>query len=217
MFNWLNRDFWYGGEDKPVVMNEREKIVLRAKRAVADLKLQEAPFRVEFIVVHHSLTKDGTVVDTKAIKRFHTSWRHNGHIIRKSQALQLEAEGTAVIGPWSDIGYHFLAEKTIFGYKVMTGRPANIRGAHAKEGGMNGKSIGICAVGNFDLEAPPLEQWILTLVLVKRISSFYGVQNKNIIGHWESQALGGVPADRRKSCPGRRFEMVKFRREVATI
>jgi N-acetylmuramoyl-L-alanine amidase len=77
------------------------------------------------IIVHHSLTKDGKVVDYDAIKRYHM--REKG---------------------WSDIGYHFIIEQV--GDEVVTidGRPLHISGAHCI--GKNNYA-GICVVGNYDI------------------------------------------------------------------
>lgn len=82
------------------------------------------------IIIHHSLTKDGQVVDWDAIKRYHVE--HNG---------------------WSDIGYHFGVEQTPSGVQIITGRPINMVGAHTV--GKN-DCIGICVVGNYDLAPPPV-------------------------------------------------------------
>lgn len=80
------------------------------------------------IVIHHSLTPDGKVVDWDAIKRYH-----------------VEEHG------WADIGYHFGIELTPTGLQIVTGRPINMVGAHTV--GKN-DCIGICVVGNYDPAAP---------------------------------------------------------------
>src|SRR3990167_1165386 len=150
-------------------------------------------FVAEYIVLHHSLTKDNITVNWNAITRFHL------------------AQG------WSWNGYHFGIERIGEEYKIMAGRPMDYEGAHAKEGGMNKKSVGICMIGNFDLEPPPEKQMFLAMMLVKKIQSVCGIQNKNIIGHREAQAIGGVPADKRKTCPGLKFSILDFKRNLAKI
>ncbi|BCS53302.1 peptidoglycan recognition family protein [Geobacter sp. SVR] len=89
------------------------------------------------IIIHHSLTKDGTVSDFEGIKRYH-----------------MEEKG------WDDIGYHFLIENMNGTINICTGRPINKTGAHTV--GHN-DCIGVCVVGNFDL-APPDEAHMNTLV-----------------------------------------------------
>ena len=80
------------------------------------------------VIIHHSLTKDGKIVDWDGIKRYHM--REKG---------------------WSDIGYHCGVERINGVLTALTGRPLNMTGAHCL--GHN-DTIGICIVGNYDL-APP--------------------------------------------------------------
>jgi len=81
------------------------------------------------IVVHHSLTNDGTVKDWPAIRRYHM--QENG---------------------WADIGYHYGVEETPDGVAIMAGRRLGTLGAHTK--GHN-SMIGICVAGNYDLGPAP--------------------------------------------------------------
>lgn len=85
---------------------------------------------VEFIVIHHSLTRDGTVVNWQAIKKYH---RDKG---------------------WTDVGYQYGLDLIGNEVEIMVGRPLNAVGAHVVEQGVNWKSIGICVIGNYDEEAP---------------------------------------------------------------
>lgn len=87
--------------------------------------------KVTKLIIHHSLTKDQTVADWSAIRRYH-----------------IQDKG------WTDIGYHWGIENVNGSIVVQKGRAEYITGAHTK--GMNDKSLGICVVGNYDL-APPLE------------------------------------------------------------
>ena len=87
---------------------------------------------VEFIVIHHSLTEDGEVVNWQAIKKYH---RDKG---------------------WTDVGYHFGLDLIGDEVEVMVGRPLNAVGAHVAEQRVNWKSIGICIIGNYDEDMGPL-------------------------------------------------------------
>jgi N-acetylmuramoyl-L-alanine amidase len=87
-------------------------------------------FRVEKLIIHHSLTKDQTVADWPAIRRYH-----------------IQEKG------WADIGYHWGIEVISGTVVLQKGRPENVPGAHTI--GMNDKSLGICLVGNYDLAVPP--------------------------------------------------------------
>ena len=156
-----------------------------------NLAILSPTHRIDYIVVHHSLTKDGAVVDAAAIRKYHMQ-----------------------VNGWSDIGYHFLVEKVNDEFKIVEGRSLLKPGAHCKDGGFNHKSIGVCVVGNWDNEAPPAPQWNLACRLVYKLAQTFYVPFNRIIGHREAQALSGVPEWMRKSCPGKAFDMTKFRQDV---
>jgi N-acetylmuramoyl-L-alanine amidase len=141
-----------------------------------------------FIVLHHSLTKDGETVNWDAIKKYH-----------------METNG------WGDIGYHFGVESVAGKYVILRGRPIVQRGAHCADGGMNRQSLGVCMVGNFDLAEPPEAQKHLTQALVSRLLWLYKIPVVNVLGHREAQQRAGLPLERRKSCPGNKVDMDRFR------
>ena len=87
------------------------------------------------IIVHHS----GGI---KADPMFDTS-NHTFKIVRDYHIS---------LG-WGDIGYHWVIEKS---GKICKGRDEEKVGAHTI--GMNGKSIGVLVMGNFDSGFPTLEQ-----------------------------------------------------------
>ena len=95
------------------------------------------------IVLHHSLTKDGSTVSWPAIREYHT--RTHG---------------------WLDIGYHIGIELAGSEFEALVGRPLDMEGAHCPADGMNHKAIGVCLVGNFNDTPPPNEQMV---VLIERI------------------------------------------------
>ena len=139
---------------------------------------------VTAIVIHHSLTKDSATVSWDAIRRYHTE----------------------VLG-WSDCGYHYGLELVGDVYKVMNGRAPWIDGAHCKEEGMNRLSLGICLVGNFDLEPPPARLWQAALLFVRGLIIPKDIQPDRVFGHREFAPY--------KSCPGKMFDMEKFREELS--
>lgn len=117
-------------------------------------------FKPTYIIIHHSLTEDGELLSTPAIRNYHVLQRH-----------------------WRDIGYHYILEKYYAGYEVIMGRPLNMEGAHCASNSMNWESIGICFVGNFDKHPPPKMQWNKGLTLVKSLMDIYDIPSKNVVGH----------------------------------
>jgi len=149
-----------------------------------------------FIVIHHSLTKDGLTVDWEAIRRHH-----------------METNG------WSDIGYHFGIERVKGVLTCQKGRDVHVAGAHCKNAGMNLKSIGICVVGNFDSTPPDLETVLYLRDLCFAIMANYPIPVQNVIAHRDAGLIDGFdwrksgPAGIRefKTCPGILFPMDTLR------
>ena len=130
----------------------------------------------EYIVIHHSLTADGKVVDWSAIRKYHKE--HLG---------------------WSDIGYNFGVEDIYGEYEVLVGRPLTRPGAHCKERSMNTKGIGICFVGNYDIVKPDMKMILIAMNrIILPLCKIYDIPWNNIIGHSEA----GAP----KTCPGKLFD-----------
>jgi hypothetical protein len=154
------------------------------------------------IVLHHSLTEDGATVSWNSIRRYHTSWKCEGIIVRQDQVQGLINQGAPVERPWMDIGYHFGIERVGDRYEVMTGRMLNETGAHCREKSMNSRAIGICFVGNFDQTPPPVAQLALGLRLVRSLMEAFDISLGNIFGHRELSPY--------KSCPGRCFDLKQF-------
>ena len=133
----------------------------------------------KYIILHHSLTKDGKTVSWNAIRQYH---------LRKG---------------WNDIGYHFGIELVGSRYEILTGRLLNSPGAHCRL--MNQISIGICFVGNFDIEEPPPEQLVIGRGLIRSMMDIFSIENDHIKGHC---------AYSKKSCPGHLFPLGEFIRSL---
>lgn len=112
----------------------------------------------EYIILHHSLTKDSGTVSWQAIRRYHVQ----------------ECR-------WEDIGYHFGLERVKGDVEVLCGRPLNIQGAHCL--GMNRRSLGVCFVGNYDEVSVPHEMWQRGLKLVKGLCDVANIPIANVRGH----------------------------------
>jgi len=81
------------------------------------------------IIIHHSLTSDGSTLSWPNIQSYHTN-----------------------VKGWSDVGYHAGIEKVGDRFVCLFGRPDVLCGAHTK--GQNSDSLGFCFVGNFDDREP---------------------------------------------------------------
>lgn len=162
---------------------------------------------VKAVVWHHSATQDGEAKDWAAILAYHTSFRVDGKSVSEVEyeARLVQGLGTKFERPWSDIGYHFGIERVGGGSPiVIQGRPVTKEGAHCK--GMNGKALGVCVVGNFDLEPPDHDQLTAAVLLAQRLNAQFNLGPVN--HHYHRQF-----AD--KTCPGSKFPQLKeFRRLI---
>lgn len=132
-----------------------------------------AELKPEYIMLHHSLTRDSDTVSWGAIRKYHVD----------------------TLG-WSQIGYHFGIELMRGQQEIVLGRMMNTRGAHCPQGGMNRKALSICFVGNFD-ELPPLKgQWRLGIKLVKSLMEIFNIPIDNIYGHRDFNPKKTCPGKR---------------------
>ena len=147
----------------------------------------------EYIVIHHSHTVDSETKSWDAIRKYH-----------------IETNG------WKDIGYHKGIERIKNDVMVFEGRADDAAGAHAKELGMNNKSIGICVVGNYDIIKPSSVHLELLKRLCHAYMANYNIPVENIIGHRDVGMMAGFNWRRGeyKSCPGEMFDMDDFRKLV---
>lgn len=171
----------------------------------------------EYIIVHHSATKDGAVRDWDAIRRFHTSFRYQGEIVSPQEASALRSQGCVVESPWNDIGYQAGIERINGVLTSLVGRPIADAGAHCKEANMNSRSIGVCVVGNFDLVPPDLETVFFLRDLCFAYMVNYRIAAQNILGHRDAGLMAGFDWRKGefKTCPGKLFPLSELRNMVA--
>lgn len=111
---------------------------------------------------------------------------------------------------WSDIGYHKVC---YWDGSVKQGRSDAVIGAQAF--GANSFSLGVLAVGNWDIYQTP-EKLLKTLVQVcATLCKRYNLPSSRIIGHNEVSRLFKIPSAA-TACPGRylRMEIGNLRKEV---
>jgi N-acetyl-anhydromuramyl-L-alanine amidase AmpD len=154
----------------------------------------------KYLMIHHSWSLDHDTLDWAGIRKYHMSFRIDGHIVTGADYYKRkrEGDGTRFQTPWSDIGYHYGIEKVNNNYEVLIGRPVTKNGAHCLEKKMNMRSIGICFVGNYDNIAP--EDNMLSVAVKRLIVPLmltYKIPLKNVKLHREYATY--------KSCPGNKF------------
>lgn len=145
--------------------------------------------KIDYIIIHHSLSNDTKTRNFDAIRKYHMKTKR-----------------------WNDIGYHYVVEDVEGEAVSFFGRPVKKMGAHVK--GMNKNTIGVCIVGNYDRDEVPEHLWEVAVQLVNVLRIRFGICRSNVLGHWEAQKKQGIPYERRKSCPGLFFDMKKFRKDV---
>jgi len=113
----------------------------------------------EYIIVHHSLTKDSNTVSWGAIRKYHLS------------------KG------WSDIGYHAGIEFIQENIEVLLGRRWDKVGAHCSQDGMNKKSLGLCLIGNFDITVPDILVLDVATDLIRYWMRLFQIPAENVLPH----------------------------------
>ena len=136
--------------------------------------------KVSEIILHHSATHDGAATNWSEIRFYHTALRG-----------------------WKNVGYHYGLELIGNEYEILLGRFENENGAHCP--GHNQTALGICLVGNFELNPIPPDQYQLVLKLVRQLMRNHHITIQKVYGHREL-------AD--TLCPGRYFDLDAFRRDL---
>jgi len=134
-----------------------------------------------WIVIHHSATHSGSAA------QFDKMHREKG---------------------WDELGYHFVignGSSSGNGQVEVGSRwRAQKWGAHAKtaDNRYNDYGIGICLVGNFDVERPTPAQLQQLAKLVAFLEKTYRIPAERVIGHGETKAT---------ECPGRYMSIAQVR------
>lgn len=143
--------------------------------------------RWKWIVVHHSATPAGSAAV------FHKMHRDKG---------------------WDELGYHFVigngTDSSNGQVEVGPRWPKQKWGAHAKtpDNRYNDYGIGICLVGNFDIERPTPQQMQSLARLTAYLMKTYGIPSGSIVGHRDTKPT---------ECPGRNLNIAAVRRMATQI
>lgn len=141
----------------------------------------------KWIIIHHSATPSGSA---RSFDRMH---REKG---------------------WDELGYHFVignGTETGDGQVEVGARWQKQKwGAHAKtpDNRFNDYGIGICLVGNFDIERPTPQQTKALAKLVAYLMKTYKIPPDRILGHSDTK-----PTD----CPGRNMNVAAVRRMASRV
>jgi N-acetylmuramoyl-L-alanine amidase-like protein len=143
--------------------------------------------RWQYIVIHHSATPAGNAA---SFDRMH------------------KAKG------WDELGYHFvIGNGTSSGdgqIEVGPRWPKQKWGAHAKTADQrfNNYGIGVCLVGNFDIERPSSRQMESVARLVGYLMKTYRIPASRVVAHSETKAT---------ECPGRHMSVAEVRRMAGRL
>jgi N-acetylmuramoyl-L-alanine amidase len=137
------------------------------------------------IIIHCSATKDSGTVSWAAIRRYHTQVRG-----------------------WRDIGYHMGVELVTNStgqstYEAFLGRSWVRQGAHCRAEGMNGRSLGVCFVGDYDQVPPPTEMLAVGARHIAAMCRIFNILPVSIYGHRDFEFS--------KTCPGLMFNVDNLR------
>lgn len=110
---------------------------------------------------------------------------------------------------WADIGYHFLID---YNGRIWEGRPLKFQGAHVG-GKDNRHNIGICLMGDYDLQKPSHAEIEALRSLVDFLMDEYRIAVGDVYTHREVAERKGHST----GCPGRNLqrEVNVMRRRIA--
>ena len=146
--------------------------------------------RWKYIVVHHSAGSRG---DIPFLRRVH----------RDRQAGD----------PIDAIPYHYVVGNgNGFGMgEIATDwrQEYHLWGAHVsgRNFDWNLRGLGICLIGNFEVDAVPREQYLSLVGLTRQLMGRYGISPQRVCGH------GQIPGENTK-CPGRNFPYAAFQEDI---
>lgn len=147
----------------------------------------------QWVVIHHSATPGGNAAKFDTFHREQRGWNELGYDFVIGNGSD-SRDGQVEVGP------RWIAQR---------------QGAHCltPSGRFNKLGVGVCLVGDFEQTQPTPAQWRSAVELVEFLCREYRIAPDHILGHRDAQATEGQP---QTSCPGRLFDLGRFRRDVAT-
>ena len=141
----------------------------------------------QWIVIHHSATPGGSAI---TFDRMHRS------------------KG------WDELGYHFVIGNGTLSrdgeVEVGTRWPKQKYGAHTKtaDNRYNEQGIGICLVGDFQIDRPSAAQTRSLAKLVGYLMKTYNIPASRVVGHGDAKPT---------ECPGRNMSVAEVRRLATRV
>ncbi|WP_431685574.1 peptidoglycan recognition protein family protein [Hahella sp. NBU794] len=172
-------------------MNRRKFILASSLLAAAGLGVWSWPRRWRYIVIHHS---GGASGDIALLQRVH----------RERQPHD----------PIHAIPYHYVIGN---GHGLAMGEVASdwrqeydIWGGHLTLHNLtrNFLGIGVCLIGDFEKRDVPEPQYQALVKLTRTLMTRYDIPTANVTGH-------GMTPGESTQCPGSRFPMSRFKRDIA--
>ncbi|MEM8709705.1 MAG: peptidoglycan recognition family protein [Planctomycetota bacterium] len=143
-----------------------------ASRADAN-NMRRATGSWEWITVHHSVFAPSTGQLADSLD-----------VVRRIQRQHIDVEN------YADIGYHFLIDRE---GRVIEGRRLRWQGAHAGDSAKNRGNVGICLLGNFEVEHPTPKALASLDRLVLELQRKLRIPRPNVRPHsaWKETACPG--------------------------
>lgn len=144
----------------------------------------------EYIVLHHSATREGNAANFDAYHRNKRNWEYGlaYHFVIGNGSHS--DDGEIEVGPrWKK----------------------QIQGAHTATMKFNKVGIGICLVGNFEKQNSPTEKQLESLLhLVGYLCKRYEIPVESVIGHKQVQK-------KHTACPGKYFLIDEFKLKLSQL
>ena len=121
--------------------------------------------------------------------------------LRCVQSSQCRTKASGGLGA-GDLAYHFIIDRN---GDTWEGRSLRYQGAHAGNSTANKGNIGICVLGNFDVQYPNERQKQSLKDLLNRLTERYGLTSAEVYTHREIKAYYGLPTT---ECPGSHLQVV---------
>lgn len=146
--------------------------------------------KVTRITVHHSGEFNDMDSETEVIAH-----------LRAVQSSQCRSKAAGGLGA-GDLAYHFIIDRN---GDTWEGRSLSYQGAHAGNSTANRGNIGICVLGNFNVQYPNERQKQSLKELLSRLTERYGLSSSDIYTHREIRAYYGLAGT---ECPGTHLQSV---------